>query len=134
MPKCEAIVCFFDDQLRRDQRFDHPQQSVLVVSGHVLQEREVEASQRTRPTGDCSDRQHLLRSLVELLSPSLTSIPDRARNIQLTHWLAIPSRRSMEDLACREQRLQNLLNEEGIALVQLIKCFDELGTHRSRLV
>jgi hypothetical protein len=99
------------------------------VPGQALEQIEIEA-----PAHHRGQRQHALGILVQPVGALPDSDLHRAWDVQLAQRLTIPLPTGIENIAGRDQRLQNLLDKKGIPLGQRVQRRQEIGANWPPLI
>lgn len=86
------------------------------------------------PANRRGEVEHPPRRGVEPGHAPLDRVLHATRRLELGEALAVPAAVDLEDIAGVDERLEHLLDEEGVALSQLGHCRHELAAHRGGLV
>ncbi len=115
MAEGKPLLGFFHHQLRRDQLFHQREQFLFLLLGDPLEEGKIET-----PSGDRCQHHHLPRCRTDLLKAKLHRVLDTAWDMEFPRWLAFPHLIGRNDGTGQDERFEDLFNEKGIALGQLI--------------
>ena len=121
VPEGEPLSRLLDDELRCDELLHEREQLVLVLVGEHAEELEVEPA-----AGHRGDRRDRARRHGERRDPAPHRFDRRARHPHALERLRAPTAVARHEVPRDHQRLERLLDEEGIPLGEAVDQLDEL--------
>ena len=119
----EVLGRFLDGQTSGDQFLDRLQQRRLVPPAEALDECESEALPDHRCNLCCASRR-----LAQSTDPLLNGFSNGVRNVQLRHRLQLPPAIPRIYLTARNERAEDLFDQERVALAELDDQVEKVGS------